>query len=178
MSISIFKKVLFILLPLLAVQLLIGCAPAISREQYNSVQAELKSAKEQLTDARAELTNLKTQRVAVQKDQLETPRKTLAALKPYLDLNLLILDQEITLSQQNTKEITVSYANMQYADQRSRLNDLLKRFDDKEFAGAAESAWSDSLDTKSRLVFWTRTCSILRDRLKAKVDTLSGQLNP
>jgi hypothetical protein len=72
------------------------------------VQAELKSAKEQLAAARAELANVKTQPVVVQKDQLETPRKTLAALKPYLDLNLLILDQEITLSQQNTKEITVS----------------------------------------------------------------------
>ena len=178
MSISIFNKVIFILLPLLAVQLLISCAPAISQEQYNTVQAELKSAKEQLAAVKAELANVKTQPAAVQKDQLETPRKTLAALKPYLDLNLLILDQEITLSQQNTKEITVSYANMQYADQRSRLNDLLKRFDDKEFASAAESAWSDSLDTKSRLVSWTLTCSTLRDRLKAKVDTLSGQLNP
>jgi hypothetical protein len=178
MPIFVFKKTAFILLLLLAVQLLIGCAPAISQEQYNSVQAELKSTKEQLAAARSELASLKTQPVPVQKDQFEAPRKTLAALKPYLDLNLLILDEDITLSQQNTKEITVSYANMQYADQRNRLNDLLKRFDDKEFASAVESAWSESLDAKSRLESWTRTYSTLRDRLKANFDILSTQLNP
>ena len=172
MSIFVFKKVMLLLLALLTVQLLIGCAPAISQEQYNSVQAELKSTKDQLTAARAELASLKTQSVPVQKDQLETPRKTLAALKPYLDLDLLILDSEITLSQQNTKEITVSYANMQYADQRNRLNDLLKRFNDKEFANAVESAWSDSADAKTRLESWIQTYSILRDRLKENFDTL------
>jgi hypothetical protein len=178
MSIYVFKKVMLLLIALLAVQLLIGCAPAISQEQYNSVQAELKSTKDQLAAARAELASLKSQTVPIQKDQLETPRKTLAALKPYLDLNLLILDEDITLSQQNTKEITVSYANMQYADQRSRLNDLLKRFDDKEFANAVESAWSESLDAKSRWESWTQTYSTLRNRLKDNFDTLTRQLNP
>jgi hypothetical protein len=142
------------------------------------VQAELKSTREQLAAARAELASLKTQPVPVQKDQIELPRKTLAALKPYLDLNLLILDEEITLSQQNTKEITVSYANMQYADQKNRLNDLLKRFDDKEFAGAVQSAWSDSVDARTRLVSWTQTYTTLRDRLKNNFDILSRQLNP
>ena len=174
----VFRKTVFSLLLLLTVQLLIGCAPPVSQEQYNSVQAELKTTKEQLAAARAELANLKTQPVPIQKDQLASPRKTLAALKPYLDLTLLILDEEITLSQQNTKEITVSYANMQYADQRNRLNDLVKRFDDKEFAAAAESAWSESLDTRSRWEALTQTYSTLRDRLKANFDTLSGQLNP
>ncbi|MCX6008182.1 MAG: hypothetical protein NTZ34_13110 [Chloroflexi bacterium] len=178
MSIFVFKKVMLLLLALLTIQLLIGCAPAISQEQYNSVQAELKSTKDQLTAARAELASLKAQPVPAQKDQLETPRKTLAALKPYLDLNLLILDEDITLSQQNTKEITVSYANMQYADQRSRLNDLLKRFDDKEFASTVESAWSDSQDAKSRWESWIKTYSTIHDRLKDDFDTLSRQLNP
>lgn len=178
MSKSIYKKVMLLLLTLLTVQLLVGCAPAISQDQYNSVQAELKSTKDQLAAARAELASLKSQTVPVQKDQLETPRKTLAALKPYLDLNLLILDEDITLNQQNTKDITVSYANMQYADQRSRLNDLLKRFDDKEFANAVESAWSESLDAKSRWESWTQTYSTLRNRLKDNFDTLTRQLNP
>ncbi len=115
------------------------------------MQAELKSTKEQLAAAQAQLASLKTQSVPVSKDQLEPPRKTLAALKPYLDLDLLILDEELTLSQQNTKEITVSYANMQYAEQRNRLNDLLKTFDDKEFANAVNLAWSDSQDSKCKV---------------------------
>jgi len=178
MAIFKFKNTLSALVLLLIVQLLVGCAPQVSQEQYNSVQAELKSTKEQLAAARAELAGLKTQPVPVQKDQLEQPRKTLSALKPYLDLSLLILDEEITLSQQNTKEITVSYANMQYADQRNRLNDLVKRFDDKEFAAAAESAWSESLDTKSRWEALTQTYTTLRDRLKNNFDTLSRQLSP
>ena len=178
MPIFEFKKTVSALLLLLTVQLLIGCTPPISQGQYNSVQAELKSTKEQLAAARAELAGLKSQPVPVPKDQLEAPRKTLAALKPYLDLSLLILDEEITLSQQNTKEITVSYANMQYADQRNRLNDLIKRFDDKEFAHTAESAWSESLDTKSRWEALTQTYTALRDRLKNNFDILSGQLNP
>ena len=174
----VFRKTLFVLLLLLSVQLLISCAPPVSQEQYNSVQAELKTAKEQLASARAELAGLKTQPVPIQKDQLASPRKTLAALKPYIDLSLLILDSEITLARQNSKEVTVSYANIQYAEQKSRLNDLVKSFDDKEFASAAESAWSASLDTKSRWVALTQTYSTLRDRLKANFDTLSGQLNP
>ncbi len=178
MAIFKFKNTVSALVLLLLVQLLVGCAPQVSQEQYNSVQAELKSTKEQLAAARAELAGLKTQPVPVQKDQLEPPRKTLAAMKPYLDLSLLILDEEITLSQQNTKEITVSYANMQYADQRNRLNDLVKRFDDKEFAAAAESAWSESLDTKSRWEALTQTYTTLRDRLKNNFDTLSSQLSP
>ena len=169
---------MLLLLALLTFQLLVGCAPAISQEQYNSMQAELKSTKEQLASAKAELASLKTQSVPVQKDQLEAPRKTLAALKPYLDLDLLILDAEITLSQQSAKEITVSYANMQYADQRSRLNDLLKRFDDKEFANTVQSAWSESQDAISKWEFWIRTYSTLHDRLKDNFDTLSKQLNP
>ena len=178
MSIFVFRKAVFVLLVLLAVQLLVGCAPAISQEQYNAVQAELKSTKEQLTVARAELANLKSQPVPLQKDQLETPRKTVAALKPYIDLTLLILDEEITLSQQNTKEITVSYANMQYADQRNRLNELLKRFDDREFVSAMESAWSGSTDAQSRWESWTQSYSMLRKRLKDNFDALSSQLNP
>jgi hypothetical protein len=178
MIIYVFKRAVFVLLLLLAVQFLVGCAPAVSQEQYNSVQAELKSTKEQLAAARAELAGLKTQSVPVQKDQLETPRKTMTALKPYIDLTLLILDEEITLSQQNTKEITVSYANMQYADQRNRLNELLKRFDDKEFANAVESAWSNSPDAQSRWESWTQTYSTLRKKLKDNFDTLSSQLNP
>jgi len=174
----VFKKVIFLLLPLLALQLLIGCAPAISQDQYNSVQAELKSTKEQLAAARAELASLTPQSVPVPKDQLEAPRKTLAALKPYLDLDLLILDSEMTLSQQSAKEITVSYANMQYADQRSRLDDLLKRFDDKEFAGTVQSAWSEPQDSRSKWEFWIQTYSTLHDRLKDNFDILSKQLNP
>jgi len=174
----VLRRTVFVLLLLLTVQLLIGCAPSVSQEQYNSVQAELKTTKEQLAAARAELAGLKTQPVPIQKDQLASPRKTLAALKPYLDLTLLILDAEITLAKQNTKEVTVSYANIQYAEQRNRLNDLVKSFDDKEFAGAAESAWSASLDTKSRWEALTQTYSTLRDRLKANFDALSGQLNP
>ena len=174
----IFRKTVLAFLLLLAVQLLFGCTPSVSQEQYNSVQAELKTAKEQLAATRAELAGLKTQPIPIQKDQLSSPRKTLAALKPYLDLSLLILDSEITLARQNTKEVTVSYANIQYAEQRNRLTDLVKSFDDKEFASAAESAWSVSLDTKSRWEAMTRTYSTLRDRLKANFDTLSGQLNP
>ena len=173
----VFRKTVFSLLLLLTVQLLIGCAPPVSQEQYNSVQAELKTTKEQLAAARAELAGLKTQPVPIQKDQLAAPRKTLAALKPYLDLTLLILDAEITLAQQNTKEVTVSYANIQYAEQRNRLNDLVKSFDDKEFAGAAESAWSESLDTRARWEALAQTYSTLRDRLKADFDALSRQLN-
>ncbi len=174
----ILRKTIFVLFLLLAVQLLFGCTPSVSQEQYNSVQAELKTTKEQLAAARTELAGLKTQPVPVQKDQLASPRKTLAALKPYIELSLLILDSEITLARQNTKEITVSYANMQYADQRNRLNELVKSFDDKEFAGAAESAWSESLDTRSRWEAMAQTYSTLHDRLKADFDTLSGQLNP
>jgi hypothetical protein len=178
MSIFVFRKAALILLVLLTVQLLVGCAPAISQEQYNSLQAELKSTKEQLAVARAELAGLKTQSVPLQKDQLETPRKTLAGLKPYIDLTLLILDEEITLSQQNTKEITASYANMQYADQRNRLNELLIRFDDREFASTMGSAWSGSTDAQSRWESWTRSYSTLRQRLKDNFDTLSNELNP
>jgi len=172
------SKTISVLLLLLTVQLLIGCAPPVSQVQYNSVQAELKTANEQLAAARAELAVLKAQPVTVQKDQLESPRKTLAALKPYIDLSLLILDSEITLAQQNTKEVTVSYANIQYAEQRNRLNDLVKSFADKEFASAAESAWSESLDTRARWEALAQTYSTLRNRLKANFDTLSGQLNP
>ncbi|MCX5997281.1 MAG: hypothetical protein NTV42_06695 [Chloroflexi bacterium] len=180
MPICKFLKAVSALLLLLTVHLLIGCAPQVSQEQYNSMQAELKSTKEQLVAARAELAGLKSQPAPapVIKDPLDPARKTLAAMKPYLDFSLLILDEEITLSQQNTKEITVSYANMQYADQRNRLNDLVKRFDDKEFAAAAESAWSESLDTKSRWEALTQTYTTLRDRLKNNFDTLSKQLSP
>jgi hypothetical protein len=178
MSMFTFNKTVLLLLTLLTVQLLIGCAPAISQEQYNSVQAELKSTKEQLAAAQAQLASLKTQSVPISKDQLDPSRKTLTALKPYLDLDLLILDEELTLSQQNTKEITVSYANMQYAEQRNRLNDLLKTFDDKEFANAVNFAWSDSQDSKARWEAWTLTYSTVRNRLKTDFDTLSKQLNP
>jgi hypothetical protein len=178
MSVSVFNKPVFMLLLLLSIQLLAGCAPAISQQQFDIVQAELKSTKEQLAAAKAELASLKTQAVPVQKDQLEAPRKTLAALKPYLDLNLLILDEEITLSQQNTKAITVSYANMQYADQRNRLNDLVKKYEDKEFAGTVDLAWNESADAKLRMEAWIKTYVTLRDRLKANYDTLSKQLNP
>ena len=178
MPVSVCKNTVFILLLLLTVQLLTGCAPAISQEQYNSVQAELKSTREQLAAAKAELANLKTQSVPVQKDQLEAPGKTLAALKPYLDLDLLILDEELTLSQQNTKEITVSYANIQYAEHRARLNDLLKRFDDKQFATAVQSAWDESLDARVRWEGWTKTYSTVHDKLKNSYDTLLKQLTP
>ena len=174
----VYRKTIFTLFILLIIQLLVGCAPSVSQEQYNSVQAELKTTKEQLAAARTELAGLKTQPIPIQKDQLSSPRKTLAALKPYIDLSLLILDSEITLAQQNTKEVTVSYANIQYAEQKNRLNDLVKSFDDKEFASAAESAWSTSIDTKSRWEALTQTYSTLRDRLKTNFDTLSGQLNP
>ena len=179
MQIFRFKKIIFLLLPLLAIQILTGCAPAaVSQEQYNAVQAELKSTKEQLAAAKAELANPKTQTVPVQKDQLAAPRKTLADVKPYLDLDLLILEGEITLSQQNTKEITVSYANIQYADQRTKLTALLKKFDDKAFASAVESAWSDSTDTRTRWESWTQTYSMVHDKLKENFDLLSSQLSP
>jgi outer membrane murein-binding lipoprotein Lpp len=173
-----FKKAAFLLPALLAVQLLIGCAPAISQEQYNSMQSELKSTKDQLAAAQAQLASLKSQPVPAAKDQFETPRKTLADLKPYLDLDLLILDEELTLNQQNTKEITVSYANVQYAEQRNRLNDLLKQFDDKEFANTVNLAWSDSDDAKARLEAWALTYSTVRNRLKNDFDALSKQMNP
>ena len=75
MRMFVFKKTVFLLLTLLTAQLLIGCAPAISQEQYNSVQAELKSTKEQLAAAQAQLASLKTQSVPVQKDQLEPLKK-------------------------------------------------------------------------------------------------------
>jgi hypothetical protein len=173
------KRTLFLLIALSAVQLLTACAPAISQEQYNSVQAELKSTKDQLASARADLASLKAQPVTIpaQKDQFEPSRKTLSSLKPYLDLDLLILDEEITLSQQNTKDITVSYANMQYADQRSRLNDLLKNFDDKDFANTVQTAWSESSESKTKWDAWTKTYSTLRDKLKNSFDALSKQLN-
>jgi hypothetical protein len=172
------NKVIFLLPALLAAQLLTGCAPAISQEQYNSVQAELKAAREQLATAKAELASLKSQSVPVQKDQLATPRKNLAALKPYIDLNLLILDEELVLSQQSSKEITVSYANMQYAEQRSRLSDLLTKFDDKEFAKAVELAWSDSQDAKARWIAWSTVYSTVRNKMKDSFDALSKQMNP
>jgi hypothetical protein len=178
MPVFISNKAVFLSLLLIIIPLFAGCAPAISQEQYNSVQAELKTTKDQLAAARAELASLKSQSVPVAKDQFESPRKTLAALKPYLDLDLLILDEELTLNQQQTKEITVSYANMLYADQRNRLNDLIKRLDDKEFAGAVQSAWSDSADTTLRLQSWSRVYGTLHDKLKTNFDTLSKQLNP
>jgi hypothetical protein len=171
------NKLIFILPALLAAQLLTGCAPSISQEQYNSVQAELKSTKEQLAAAKAELASLKSQSVPVQKDQLQTPRKTLASLKPYLDLNLLILDEELVLSQQSSKEITVSYANMLYADQRSRMADLLTKFDDKEFAKAVELAWSDSQDAKARWIAWSTVYSTVRNKMKDGYDALTKQLS-
>jgi len=174
----VFNKVIYLLPALLAIPLLTGCAPAISQEQYSSVQAELKSPKEQLAAAKAELSSLKSQPVPVQKDQLETPRKTLAALKPYIDLNLLILDEELVLSQQSSKEITVSYANMQYAEQRSRLSDLLTKFDDKEFAKEIELAWSDSQDAKARWIAWSTVYSTVRNKMNDSFDALSKQMNP
>ncbi|RPJ63364.1 MAG: hypothetical protein EHM12_02485 [Dehalococcoidia bacterium] len=172
------NKVIFLLPALLAAQLLTGCAPAISQEQFDSVQAELKATKEQLASAKAELAGLKSQPVTVQQDQLGAPAKTLAALKPYLDLDLLILDEEMVLSQQSSKEITVSYANMQYAEQRSRLSDLLTKFDDREFARAVELAWSDSKDAKARWIAWSTVYSTVRNKMKDGFDTLSKQLAP
>jgi hypothetical protein len=173
---------IILLLPLvLLAQLFLGCAPAVSQEQYNSLQAELKSTREQLAAKNSELANLKTQPATTPvKDPLATPRKTWSSMQPYMDLNTLLLDDQVTISLQSSKQITTAYANIQYSDQRNRLTELLKRFDDREFAATVESAWSesDSTDPQLKWQYWAKTYTTLRDYLKNNGDKLTGQLNP
>lgn len=159
--------------------LLAGCTPAVSLEQYNALQAELKSTKEQLAAKSAELQQWKTQVVPV-KDQLTVPRKTWASMQPYLELNSLLLDDQATISQQNSKQITTAYANIQYAEQAARLTELLKKIDDREFAENVRSAWSTSDNVESQLKwqYWAKTYIALRDYLKQNGDSLTRQLNP
>ncbi len=178
MYISAWNKTAFLLL-LLSIPLLSGCAPAVSQAQYNSLQAELNSTKEQLAAAQAEIASLKSQSTPVQAgDPLEAPRKTLSSLQPYIELNKLILDDMATISQQNSKDITIAYADQQFAEQRSKLTALLKRFDDKTFADTVAAAWSESTDPQLKWQDWYQTYSTLSNNLKANLDKLSGQLNP
>ena len=162
---------------LLAIPMLTGCAPAVSQEQFNALQAELNSTKQQLAAANAQIAALKNQ-AAQPADQLEAPRKTLSSMQPYMNLNLLILDDMSTISQQNSKDINIAYANQQYAEQRSRLNSLLKEFDDKAFADTVAAAWSESTDPQVKWQYWYQTYSMVHDKLKAGMDKLSGELNP
>ncbi len=175
---SALVKTAFLLL-LLSIPLLAGCAPAISQEQYSSLQAELNSIKEQLATAKAEIASLKSQSTPIQAgDPLSAPRKTLSSLQPYIDLNLLILDDSATISQQNSKDITIAYANQQYAEHRSRLAALLPRFEDKAFADNVAAAWNENTDPQLKWQYWYQTYSTLRSNLKGNLDKLSGQLNP
>ncbi|MHB8086152.1 MAG: hypothetical protein ACYDHZ_10020 [Dehalococcoidia bacterium] len=180
MHISSFDKLAFLLLVLL-VPLLSGCAPAISQQQYNSLQAELKTTKEQLAAANEEIATLKSQSQSATVsagDPLQAPRVTLSSLQPYIDLNLLILDDLAVISQQNSKDITPAYANQQFAEHRARLAALLPRFDDKAYANTVAAAWNENTDPQLKWKYWYQTYSTLRNNLKTNLDKLTGQLNP
>jgi folate-dependent tRNA-U54 methylase TrmFO/GidA len=175
---SALNKTAFLLL-ILAIPLLAGCAPAVSQQQYSSLQAELNSTKAQLASAQAEIASLKSQSAPVSpSDPLQAPRTTLSSLQPYIELNLLILDDMATICQQNSKDITIAYADQQFAEHRSRLAAMLQRFDDKAFADTVAAAWNENTDPQLKWQDWYQTYSTLRNNLKANLDKLSGQLNP
>ncbi len=137
------------------------------------------STKAQLAAANAEITSLKSQSASVQTvDPLAAPRTTLSSLQPYIDLNLLILDDMATISQQDSKDINIAYANQQFAEQRSRLATLLPRFEDKAFADNVSAAWNENTDPQLKWQYWYQTYSTLRNSLKANLDKLNSQLNP
>jgi folate-dependent tRNA-U54 methylase TrmFO/GidA len=143
------------------------------------LQAELNSTKEQLAAANAEIASLKSQSTPVQAgDPLEAPRKTLSSLQPYIELNLLILDDMATICQQNSKDITIAYANQQFAEHRSKLAILVTQFDDKAFADAVAAAWNENTDPQLKWQAWYQTYSTVSNTLKTNLDKLSGQLNP
>ena len=179
MHISSLSKTAFLLL-LLAIPLFAGCAPMVTQEQYSSLQVELKTTKDQLAAANAEIAALKSQSsTPVQAvDPLQAPRKTLASMQPYIELNLLILDDMATISQQNSKDITIAYANQQFAEHRSRLATMLQRFDDKTFANTVAAAWNENTDPQLKWQDWYQTYSTVSNNLKGNMDKLSGQLNP
>lgn len=180
MHISAFNKITFLLL-VLSVPLLSGCAPAVSQQEYSSLQAELKTTKDQLAAANAEIAALKSQSQntpVVTGDPLQAPRTTLATMQPYLDLNLLILDDAATISQQNSKDITIAYADQQFTEHRARLAAILPRFDDKTFANTVAAAWNENTDPLLKWQDWYQTYSTVRSNMKANLDKLSGQLNP
>lgn len=160
-------------------QVFAGCSQGVSTGQYNALQAELKSTQQELASVKSELAALKNKAAPVTtQDQLAAPRKTLASLQPYLELDLLILDNDETLMLRNTKEITSAYADMQYAEQRNKLDAILEKFDDTDFAGKVRTAWSESADTRERLQGWAITYGTLRTNLQNSFDTLDSQLNP
>ncbi|MGD0355154.1 MAG: hypothetical protein ABSB31_06910 [Dehalococcoidia bacterium] len=111
-------------------------------------------------------------------DPLQASRKTLASMQPYIELNLLILDDMATISQQNSKDITIAYANQQFTEQRSRLAPILTEFDDRTFADTVAAAWNENTDSQLKWQDWYQTYSTLRNNLKGNLDKLSGHLNP
>jgi hypothetical protein len=176
MHIDITKKIL-LFLPLLSTLLWLGCTPGVPQEQYNSLQAELKSVKEQLTSKTAELESIKAQPVQVA-DSLDTPRLIWTEMQPYMDLNKLLLDVQITQYQRNSKQITASYANILYTEQRERLTGILNKIDDPKFVEIIKSAWDNSgtVDDQTIWKSWAETYIILRDYLDTAGNRLSDQL--
>lgn len=177
MSTGISGKILLGLTVLLTV-LCAGCTPTITQEQYNSLKAELKSTQEQLAAKNKELDKLKIQTVPAS-DQISAPLETWRSMQPYIELNSLLLENQATISQQNSKQITTAYAYMQYADQRKKLAELLPKFNDLEFAETVKSAWdeSDSVSAQLKWQYWAKTYITLHDYLETNCGKLTGQLN-
>ena len=172
-----FKAFIVLVTLALAACLAAGCsAPAVTAEQYSALQAELKSTQDQLAAAKAELAALKKKPAAVQQDNLAGPRKALAEMQPYLELNMLLLANDETIMLRNSKEITASYAEMQYNEQYAKLDTVLKKFNDPAFVKQVRTAWDDSADTQARVKGWAVTYGTIRTTLQKGFDSLNSQL--
>jgi hypothetical protein len=89
---------------------------------------------------------------------------------------MVLLANDETIMLRNSKEITASYAEMQYAEQRTKLDAVLKKFNDAEFVSRVRTAWDDSADTQARLKGWAITYSTIRTSLQKGFDTLNSQM--
>jgi len=176
MRVAAFNKFFLLAIILVFVQSLLGCAPSISQEQYDSVQAELKSTREQLATTKAELESLKSE-IAPTQARLETIKKTWSSTQPYLELSTLIYDNWATLGLENSKAITKSEAMTKYADQNNRFEELMKKFDDTEFVNSQKAVWYISL-ANPNWQSWYHGYNLLRSKLTANVDELANQINP
>lgn len=156
--------------------LLTGCAQSISQEQYNSLQSELKTTKEQLTATKAELETLKTQ-IASTKDPLETTRQTWSAMIPYLNLYVLLMENQESWLLKDAGKILASEFNIQTMDQSTRFKDLLNKIDNADFVSKAKFAWYDS-QGKDKSAAWADLYNFLRAKLQTDMEKMNSQLKP
>lgn len=166
----------YVMAVLMLLFFIVGCAPAISQEQYNALQAELKTSREQLAATKAELESLKSQ-IASSKDPLVMPRQTWFSLQPYVELSMLIFENWSTLGAQRSKTITDMEADARYTDQSKRFDELMKKFGDTDFVNSQKSVWYITPDNPN-WESWDKGYNILRDKLKENMNKLTIQLNP